>query len=685
MIGSACGERGSRLAPSVGAFIDDEGGYTTVAMALSLLASVSLVFALALGQWTMARAADVQEVADAAALAGAGAVSSYVTVVRVIDACVLSLGLAGLTVTGAGLVLVCIPGAQAAGEALAERGLDLLARRAEFARSSYEGLSMLEKALPAIVIARSGEVVAANSASGIIYSGCALPFPLTGASVFSDDVGREGEDTLEDAAGELAGISREAEAAHARADAACERGWLADCGASPYCMRQRAETLAGLSGSANPHYPTPEGWTFGAALLRARAYYAARIAQEAPYDGSIESVTDSLCRRAFYAYAAGQLAGAWYAEHADGSVSMSLPELPRNTDEVRSTSLYWESVWPLSLEDEGPVLHSTLSCPGARGAPAGTASLADCESGAVGHCDACRMDVGDMGRVPQASTVIDNGFEHWWRELVRASRDYEQARNEAAAADGRLADAAERGSSAFDDALEELSVGRPKLMPPGAWGCVALVARGDSTPAPSALASTFASAAELPPGAAISAAVLAPDAATADVNLLASFFDGLVEGSGSAIAHGVDDLLGIWGELLIGYGSAYRDASDAASRYLDDGGLLGSAAASWLRERLKDAISAAGLEPVDMRLAKPVLTASSNVLSQAGYEPLAQAQRLLASLPLDAGPAECALALGVRLEAGLADVPITLARIPIPGTELEIPITVTLSSLGAAP
>ena len=93
--------------------MDDEGGYTSVATAVALLVSISLVFAVASVEWTVARSGDVQPVADACAMAGQNTVAAYYTVAQVLDACVLSMGLTGMAVMGVGLVTAAIPGAQA--------------------------------------------------------------------------------------------------------------------------------------------------------------------------------------------------------------------------------------------------------------------------------------------------------------------------------------------------------------------------------------------------------------------------------------------------------------------------------------------------------------------------------------------------------------------------------------------
>ena len=356
-------------------FLDDEGGYTTVAVAVALLVSISLVFAAASAEWVMARSYEVQPVADAAAMAGANSVAAYATIARVLDACVLSLGLLGVTVFGAGLVLSCIPGAATFGGSVCDAGRKVLDARRDFARSASEGLERLEKVLPAVVVANSAACVAENArAQGLPYVGCAIPFPVESQSDFSSLAAEISSDEMDKDAEELRELSQQADAAKSLADAARLRGWTADCGGTPYCLEERATTLAGLAGEGNPHYPSEEGWGFGVPLLRARAYYAARAVQEKPLDSRVEELTNSAARSAFYDYALEQVRDGTYAEHEDGTVQINLPELPHNVEETKASSLYTDDLWPCTGEEAGTVLHSSPACPGATGSSAGRAS-----------------------------------------------------------------------------------------------------------------------------------------------------------------------------------------------------------------------------------------------------------------------------------------------------------------------
>ncbi|MBR3385923.1 MAG: hypothetical protein IKG69_12095 [Atopobiaceae bacterium] len=688
MTGSASGDRygtprhgRAACAPLLSIFVDDEGGHTSVAFACALLVSLSLVFATATAGWVLSRSADVQEVADACALAGENPVAAYATVAQVLDACVLSMGIAGVVVAGAGLVLAAVPGASAEALEVTNMGRDILDARRDFAHEASEGLSRLEGTLPLLVVANSATVVSANSSDGAAYVGCAIPFPQESLSEFS--LGDENPDTeaVDDAAGRMRDASDRAKDAQDRADALQREGWLADCGSTPRCMRERAGTLAGLSGSANPNYPSPEGWNFGVALERARAYYARRVAIEAPHGGDIESVTDSLARRAFYEYARDTVRSGHYRELADGAVDLSLPRLPRNMSQVRATRLYTESRWPCSIEDGVRTLHSTLACPGATGPSSGTASLAEQESGIVGHCPVCRMDVGDMGKTPAASTSIDNGFEHFWARVCDAADDYEAACADLAAAKGEMRSISDEGASAFERAIEALSVDRPSICPPGAWGCVAVVARPSTGVAPAELTSSFLTESHVPAGAAVSAAVLAPDPATAENNVLSSFLDGLSVDGGVAVGV-AGRILDAWGSFLVAYGSAYEDVGGTAGGLLTRlDGVSGSSIGRSLSERLAGLVAAAGFEPVDMRMRKPVLTGTANVLGRGGMADSMGIRELVESLPASGSPAQIAAALGRHVVNRFGATTVTIAELPIPGTDLTIPLTLDLRGL----
>lgn len=689
--GSGCGthEGGHGLRGAGGGislFLTDEGGYTTIAVALAILVSLALAFSVAGVEAISARSADVQTVADSAAMAGADVVSSFTTVATVLDACVLSMGIAGVLVLGAGLVLAAIPGLQPASAEVEKVGCKIIDARRRFAAKASEGLERLEGTLPLLVVMNSASCVSANSSGQMRYTGVAIPFPQESGSDFSSLQDEADGDEVSEDADALSKATERAEEAKRRADAERTAGWYADCGSSPYCLHERAGALAGLSGAANPFYATPDAWTYGAALVRARNYYQRRIATEQPEGQGIEALTDSLARAAFYDYAYDRVMAGHYTEGEDGSVDLDLPGLPGNTDEVRGTPLYTDARWPCTQEDGKAVLHSSATCPGARGAYLGVASVSDIESGAVSLCPDCGMSVGDLGKATAASTSIDNGFEHHWRIVCESARRYQQARNEQAAAEREQKEAADKASDAFDRALDALKVDRPKLCPPGAWGCVAVVGRGEGAQIPSELTSAFLAPGELPASVALSAATLAPDDQTAENNVLSRFFDGVASGGEGTTAGGVADGVGeMWGRLLVSYGSAYESVSGIADRVLSKTGEgENSKTLRWVRKRLAQIVSDAGFEPCDLRLRKPVLCNSQDVLSQAGYDGVGRAREFVESLPNGASPQDVARALGQEVADEVGGTTFTVAELPIPGTDLTVPLTIDLSELAGA-
>lgn len=675
---------GKRVAArlGIGTFVG-EGGYTTVAVACALLVSVSLVFCLATVEWALSRTAGVQEVADAAALAGANTVGAFYTVAQVIDACVLSMGLMGMAMLGGGLVLAAVPGAQAVSAQAMEAGKGVIDARNSFARSAGRGLRALEDALPAIAALNAASCAKANGEGGVSYAGAAALVPLESQSDYSSLEAQVSEGDVDDAADGLRDATQDAEDARRRADEARERAWEADCVDNPSCLRSRAESLAGLGTWQNPHVASPEEWNFSIAIVRSRAYYASRLEREAPTADDVESLTDSEARRAFYTYALSQVNEAYYYEHEDGTVQLHVPHLARNSSEMRETWLYREPQWPCTLEGDHIVLHSTLACTGATGEPVGSESVAAIEEGRVLRCGVCRMDVGDLGAVASISTIASNGYEHYWQVIVEEAQAYELARSEQAQAERGMRDAAERGQDAFADVLAQLAVPRPRLRPPGSLGCVSLVRRKAGTTSPSELSRAFAGSVSLPAGVAVSAAALAPDEVTGENNVVSRFLDGLGAREGLTVGGMLDGIAGIWGELLVQYGSAYRGIEGTVGGFLDGiDGVFGGTVGRWLKQRIGALMGGLGLEPADMRLRKPVIVGTQEVLERAGMSAGSRIRQVLRSLPADATGTDVARAMGVWLLDEVTRRRITIADLPIPGTGRSVPLTLDLSALG---
>lgn len=673
-------------------FIED-GAYTTLSSAVVILVVLTLLFSSTAAIWSMSRAGDTQVAADSGALAGANVVSSYHTAATVVDASILSLGLAGFATIGTGLVAILIPGAEPVAGNMVDTGIEIIKTRNKFAKSASEGLRKIETALPYLIAARATQAVSAQDTDSVTYTGTALAVPRTSESDFAALEGSEiSTDAIESTSKDLDYAAKELKKASEKTSKAKERAWLADCGGSDRgavgscsCMWERAKSLAKLSDIENPHYASSVTWEPQVALDRAKAYYRLRLANEAPQGSSVEMKAESAARKAFYTYASTEVNRAYVTEGGD-EVTSYIPLLPRNTDEVRATELYSDTAWPTSAIDGKMYLHYGTSCPNyKKGAPGGLASVADYDG--QDRCNRCHFGVSSLGAVAAPSTSIENGFEYHFDRFKDALEDYVECRNKELELMRQTEDEADRAGNAFDEAIRALSGERPRIAPPGRNGVVALAVSG-AISSPDELNSSFNTTVRLGDRGAISAAVLAPDEATAQNNVFSRFFSTLKERSGS-VADVLDGVMDVWGRLLVGYGDIQGSADELMDEMIKglggSSGALGSIA-SWLGDTVSASMAALGLEPCDLRLRKPVLTDSANVIKSPGsdIDVLSQAQDKLRSIPLGVtDPKALCEALEYQVERTISGTVFTLAEIPLPGGG-SIPLTVDVATLVGA-
>ena len=664
----------------VDAFIED-GAYTTLAAAVSILLVMVLLFSSTSAVWSMSRAGDTQAAADATAMAGANVVSSYHTAATVVDASILSLGLTGFVVTGVGLAATLVPGAQAAGQ-MVDAGVRIIKMRNEFASSTSRGLKTLEDALPWLVAANGARACSAQSSESVEFSGSAMAVPRESASEFPALEGSEIEtEEIEAGADELDQAATDLARANEKAAQKKEAAWLVDCGREGANMQERAASLSGLSAAENPDYASSLTWEPMVALDRTRAYYRWRRDHDKPVGSGVEARADAAARHAFYTYACEEFADA-RVEEVDGRMAASVPMLPRNTEEVKGTRLYTDARWPSSYESQGLTLHFGSSCPGATGAVGPSLSLQSIDASAAHECEVCKFSVTDVGKAPAASTSIDNGYEYHLREFTRALQEYADARNEQLEQERRAKSKAQGVSDAFEDAISVLAGKRPRIAPPGRAGCVAMVASGEIS-ADNVLSNPFAPTPELQRRGAISAAALAPDPATRENNVLSNFFSTVQERVGDRGAVGlIDDVMGLWGDLLISYGDLGEGLGDVMDGLLGGLDALGAGPlASWLSGRISGVVRGLGFEPVDLSCKKPVLTDSSNVIAQSDVAGLGDLQSALRSIPLGStDPGAILQAAGYAVGERIYATEFTLASIPLPGGG-SIPLTIRLGDL----
>ncbi len=673
-------------------FIED-GAYTTLSSAVVILVVLTLLFSSTAAIWSMSRAGDTQVAADSGALAGANVVSSYHTAATVVDASILSLGLAGFATIGTGLVAILIPGAELAAGDMVDTGIEIIKTRNKFAKSASKGLQKIETALPYLVAARATQAVSAQETEGATYTGTALAVPRTSESDFVALEGSEiSTDVIKDTSKDLERAADELQKASEETAKAKERAWLADCGGSDpasvgscSCMWERARSLAKLSDIENPHYSSSVTWEPQVALDRAKAYYRLRLANEAPQGSSVETKAESAARKAFYTYASAEVNRAYITEDGDRATSY-IPLLPRNTDEVRATELYTDAAWPTSTNDGKTYLHYGTSCPNyKKGTPGGLASVAAYDG--QDKCNRCHFGVSSLGAVAAPSTSIENGFEYHFDRFKDALEDYVECRNKELELMRQTEDEADRAGNAFDEAIKALSGERPRIAPPGRNGVVAFAVSG-AISSPDELNSSFNTTVRLGERGAISAAVLAPDDATAQNNVLSRFFSTLEERSGG-VAGVLDGVMDVWGRLLVGYGDIQGSADELMDEMIDglggSSGALGSIA-SWLGDTVSASVAALGLEPCDLRLRKPVLTDTANVIKSPGSDitGLSKVQDKLRSIPLGVSdPKALCEALEYQVERTISGTVFTLAEIPLPGGG-SIPLTVDVATLAGA-
>ena len=597
----------------------DEEGMTTMSVVLSLLLTLSLIFSTAQVYRVNSISSRVQSVADAAALAAENVVAEFMIVVRLCDAVVLSLNLTSAAACGLGVVALCVPGGQSVGGKLLESSHRVAKARNEFSIRATSGLNKVQKALPFLCAVQAASTAAANGKDSP-YVALAILVPEEVADIESpadDGSLDEALDTAESNASEIREQARQAEEAAQDAQRAKREAFEHDCGANPgYCMAERANTLAGMSGSENPIYSSADTWSFSVALARAKAYYPKRLAAEAPTGTSVEDQADSILRKRFYRYACEQINSGYVHESAD-SFEAYFPVLPKNTAEMLETPLATERIYPYTDDGSGGMkLHAWTGCPEAASVQ-GYACIKDFPENDYTPCKECQFSRSSMGKVAAASTSIDNGFEHHYGYVARAAEDYSKALERARPA---KAEVKRRASSVFDavgKALSQAARMRISARPPGSDGVVALCANtGQDAPAKGFESAFVQASGNLGARVAVSSATLVADPSGEGENVISSLTDGLADQGAAVGAAGV--VLDLWSGML----KAYAGGQNAIEGAIRDGigalPLVGpSGLGNWAADAFSSVVRGAGLEPANLDALRPVVVNTAHVAGAA--------------------------------------------------------------------
>lgn len=666
--------------------VRDESGLTTVGMVISLTLSLALVFSSAQVYRAGSLAAEIQEVADIAALAAQNEVAEFMILVRTCDALSLSMTLLGAVAYGAGIVALCVPSASAFGEKLIDLGRETFEKRDEFVEQAVEGLNRLQSALPFLATVRAAEAAASNGGEGVSYRALAVLVPCEGETIALGDLSASSDlsSAVDLRKQELAQESSAAEEAASRAQEAKRRAFDADCGACPgHCMRERAEALASLRPSKNPQYYSADVWSFQVALDRARAYYAARLAQEAPESYSVKERSNSAIRKAFYAYASAELERA-YVHEEDDSFEACFPLLAANTDEMRATTLYTDEIWPVSTGGSGRLMHAWSGCPSATGSMT-FGSIAQMELGGYAVCPDCGFRATSVGSVAAASSSIANGFEYHYRIVAAAAEDYEAAYAEASP---HIKQAKSLASEMFDgvaSVLDGLGSARIEAEPPGSLGVVALVFDAGRVSADAGFESSFVPSGVLGARVAVAGATMIEEAAGEGRSVVSSLLDGFALENGSATG-AARSVLACWSVLLESYGAGQESLIRAVEVSLEGLPLIGSSGlGTWAAEKLRTCAEAAGLQPADIDALKAVVVNTSCVVEKdagAFSRSFAAAKGAAARL---SSPSTDVFSLALEGLRGFASDradefggEFEIARIELPAGGASVPITLVL-------
>lgn len=669
-------------------FLRDEDGITTVSMAICIFLSLAMIFSAGQLYKISSASAEVQDVADAAALAAENEVAHFMVVAQTCDAVVLTMSLSAGVTYGLGIVAACVPFAHGMSAKLIELGTKIVKARGKFSDAASNGLNNLQKLLPFLSAANAMHVARMNN-NGVMdanYVAAALLVPLKGEPIGSltDDGLEDAGAAIEEKADDLRNDAVEAEEAAKAANEYKHEAFMRDCGDNPnYCMYERASKLVGLGGSENPLYSSEDAWSFSVALKRAQAYYTRR-AQTEPIGGqNAEEQADSILRKRFYEYARDLLNSEGYVHETADGYSCNFPLLFHNIEEFRSTSLYTQNSYPVTGSGGNAIMHVWEGCPNASGYSR-YGSVAELEGGGFETCALCEFRPSSMANVAAASTSVNNGFEHHYAAVARAAGDYAKAMEELGPKKKAVQDMAGSLLDGLKTVLGAIGGDRIEVHPPGEDGAIALVVNVAQNPTDTGLESLFVGGQTLGVRAAVAGARLEPDRTSDDGTVITSLLEGFA-GSSNGLVGAARVVLDCWSSLL----KAYQDGQAALDSALKEGlnsfsTNTASGLGTWASKTLTNIIKDCGLEPADLSIKKPILVNTGHVVEHdSGALSVRYAQIKQSALAMSSGSTSLfdSLVEGLRgaiSSPGITDGSITIATIEFPVGDISMPITLTL-------
>lgn len=669
--------------------LHNEEGFSTVGVALALLITLALIFTAAQVYEVNSVSGDIQEVADAAALAAENVVGEYCVVATVCDAIALSLALGSLCCLGLSVATACTPVTVSLSEKLLEAAQKLKQTQESFTEKAQDALERLKLILPLAAAAKAASVISANSNThnGATYTGLAILVPWKTDPIEKPSNAQRDKafkETL-DRHDELEQRGKTAEDAARKANEFKEQAYRYDSGSqSAYCMYERAKNLAHLSGNENPYYSSAETWDFDVALTRAQAYYHARATSEVPSSSVVAEKARSSLRKHFYQFASKKLEEGYVHRSAE-RFDAYFPLLPKNTDEMRQTTLYTDARYPISKSGSGKlVMHAYDGCPNyVHASKQGSGSIAQADGNpAFETCSACEFSASSMGSVAAASSSIDNGFEYHYRKVAELARSYQEAHEKLGESAQSVKEQATGLFDLIESAFEEAKAARIAIDPPGKYGTIAFVITTD--PGRTNFTSSFVnSTSDFRNRAAMAAATLLPESTENGKTAINSLLDGYAQAGYSGDLGKI--ALDLWSNLLKGYGDGQRALEEGLKNALDSIPFASeSGLGQWAADQFETVVNDLGLQPTDLSPQKAVLVNTIHVAradeSRFGAE-LAEVK--MASLGRNSIGELFGYTLSQAeesIDAAIddADFTIEIATIQIVQGTLEIPITITL-------
>ena len=594
----------------------DEEGITTIGMSVSIFLCIALIFTSAQLYRISSASAEIQEVADASALAADNEVAEFVAAVNVCDAGILSLTLLSGTLFALGVVAACIPPTAALSEKLIEAADETMDRRDSFYDGAVKGLNALQKLLPFLAAVNAAGVAEANNTGAMdsSYFALAALIPQEGVKFESLADGKLAalSGSIDENIDDIREDSAKAEEAAKRANDAKLRAFMADCGSAPSaCMYERAGRLSKISEEDNALYTNVDAWSFQVALKRIRAYYASRTMEPIASSGSIESRADSAIRKRFYEFAYEEFESA-FIDDSEGAFSFELPALFKNTDQMKQTKLYTEACYPVTQNGSERTMHAWSGCPKASGASR-MGSISEMDSATFSTCPSCEFRVSSMGNVAAASTNISSGFEHHYEAFREAVEEYAQARAEMDPLTQAVKDKVNPIFDAIKDVFKDAAAKRLIPDPPGKYGAIAMVVNTAKPPADSGFESSFInSGATLGTTAAVSAATLLKDDGSGGSGIISRIIGNMVD---IPVLGGFADIVAdCWTGLLRAYENGQDSFNDAVESGLDSFSTsTSSGLGTWVSDALRDMVKEVGLQPADIDPRMPVLVNTGHV------------------------------------------------------------------------